>query len=466
MTDPNEPESGSSPRPYAEMAGLNAEIARRRAAGETTPEAEAASAPQPAAAPKPAASTVSPADSKRANAQPAPAPARSAAGGWLALLLGVIAGAVGITAVGPSLAPHLPRPIADFLTQRGAGPDPATEALTARIAALESEVDFAPVEGRIEALENAVEGKAAAGATRDGSLDSLEEQMAAAATSLTNIEATIAAQGEDLAALSARITAQTEDIEALGARIGTLEGAEPSVDAAAFAALADKVDNRATREAAAELGSRIATLESGPVEATKTELDAIKAEVAEIQSGLEAARVAATRKAEAAAIAETGQQLSRRLNSGESYAETLSGLETLAGATAPAALAAGAEGLASTGALLDDFSAAAQDAIRADLAATGSGEGGNAVLGWLQSQVIVRSTEPRAGDDVEAVLSRVEAAFRSGDEVGALAETDALPAHSQSAAVMAAWIENLRKRVEARQALDGWLAEIGAADKG
>ncbi|MEL6482236.1 MAG: hypothetical protein AAFQ75_12360 [Pseudomonadota bacterium] len=518
MTDPKQPESGadngSSPKPYSEMAGLNAEIARRRAEGEATP-APAAPAPKAAATaetPKPAPAAMpsaAAAEAKRANAQPAPAAGRSAASGWLALLVGVIAGAVGILAIGPSLAPHLPRPIADFLTMRGPGPDPAVDALSQRIAALE-EAKLTNIDALVTRLEVVEDGLVDADAAREGALGAIDDQLsrlgaaladagsadaiddlAALAQRQEDAIAELAAQKNTLATQKEALAAQKdaaeetmaalgEDIAALGARIAALETAEPAVAAAAFATLADKVDNRATREAAAELGGRIAALENRPPVATAEDLEAVKGDLANIEAGLEAARAAqaeaeaaleaakldAARQAKSAEIADAGERLSMRLEAGENYADTLDNLETLSGASAPEALRAGADGIVDPETLAAAFSGAAQAAIRADIAATGGGEGSSAVFGWLQSQVTVRSTAPREGDDVEAVLSRIEASFRSGDEAGALAETAALPPHAQEAGEMAAWIGKLKERVEAKAALDAWLAEIGPADNG
>ncbi|MEL6767129.1 MAG: hypothetical protein AAFP17_08115 [Pseudomonadota bacterium] len=524
MTDPKQPESGAdngtSQKPYAEMAGLNAEIARRRAEGEApaaavAPAAAAAAKAQPAPQ-KPPASGATPAEAKRANAQPAPAAGRSAASGWLALLVGLVVGAVGILAVGPSLAPHLPRPIADFLTTRGPGPDPADEALSARIYALE-EAKLTNIDALVTRLEVVEDGLAGADAARDtaigaiddrlsklgaaladaGSADAIEDLAALsqkqgdAIAELAAQKRALAAQKDELAAQKDELAAQKdaaaqtlsalgEDIAALGARIEALETAEPVVAAAAFAALADKVDNRATREAAAELGGRIAALENEPPVATAEALEGVASEVAALKAGLEAAKAAqaeaeaalaaaereATLKAEATAITVAGEQLGNRLRAGDRYSDTLAELEALSGASAPAALARGSEGIVSPETLADTFAGAAQAAMRADIAASGEEGGSGAVLGWLQSQVTVRRTDVREGDDVEAVLSRVEAKFRGGDEAGALAEAEALPPHAQEASRMAAWIEKLKERVEAQAALDAWLAEIGPADNG
>ncbi|MEM7529801.1 MAG: hypothetical protein AAF416_19395 [Pseudomonadota bacterium] len=521
MSEKKKPKNGATttakstakgPKPYSEMSGLNAEIEKRRGAEDASsaPAATMAvgasgtdkSTPPGAkpAAGRPATPSPTPeAASKRANATPA-APERSTTGGWLALLLGLVVGAVGILAAAPFIAPHMPRPIAEFLTQRGTGPDPAVEALNARVAALESAAvadaddpeaeDIVALQERLSAVEaqtTAVTEAIDAAAEDDGetaateeALDAIAERVSAAEAGMEERISAVEGLAGQIQSLTGQVTSQGEDIATLGERIDAVQGASPAVTGAAFAALADKVDNRATREATAELGARLTALENRAEPATAAELASLANRLAAIETGLEDARAAQARAEEALEAARTdasrralardiqaaGARLAERLIAGDSYAAPLVDLEELAGGQAPAALSASAgEGLTAPVELANRFSAAAQAAIRADLAVGGDG-GSNPVLGWLQSQVTVRSTEVREGDDVEAILSRVEAAFRTGRDAEALAEAETLPAYAQEASPMAGWIEDLKERVEARQTLDAWLAEIGPADNG
>jgi hypothetical protein len=64
----------------------------------------------------------------------------------------------------------------------------------------------------------------------------------------------------------------------------------------------------------------------------------------------------------------------------------------------------------------------------------------------------VRSVAPREGTDVDAILSRAEAAVRDGRVADAIAELDGLP--EQAAAQTAAWRELAETRLAALAALD------------
>jgi len=69
-----------------------------------------------------------------------------------------------------------------------------------------------------------------------------------------------------------------------------------------------------------------------------------------------------------------------------------------------------------------------------------------------------RSVAPREGDDPDAVLSRAEAAVRSGDLDTALTEIAALPDVAQSA--IADWQANAETRLEAKSAADDLVQQL------
>ena len=73
----------------------------------------------------------------------------------------------------------------------------------------------------------------------------------------------------------------------------------------------------------------------------------------------------------------------------------------------------------------------------------------------------MRSVAPREGDDPDAVLSRAEAAIKSGDLETTLTELDTLPEDAQ--AVIADWRAEADARVAARAAADA-LAQRLTAD--
>ena len=98
---------------------------------------------------------------------------------------------------------------------------------------------------------------------------------------------------------------------------------------------------------------------------------------------------------------------------------------------------------------MTDFPDAARAGLAAARAEAAPEDGANHVLNFFRDQVGARSVTPREGSDPDAVLSRAEAALRSGDLAETLAEVDTLSDAAQSA--MGDWIA----RAEARAAAQG-----------
>ncbi|MBF9061488.1 hypothetical protein HKCCSP123_20095, partial [Rhodobacterales bacterium HKCCSP123] len=141
---------------------------------------------------------------------------------------------------------------------------------------------------------------------------------------------------------------------------------------------------------------------------------------------------------------------------GEPFATAL---DTLAAATeVPEALGAVAgAGVPTMEGLQTAFPPLARAALPLALQET-AGEGmGDRLGAFVMGQIGGRSVEPREGDDPDAVLSRVEAAVRSGDLQAALTEITALPEGAQG--VLAPWVAD----VEARAAAEDGLAALTAA---
>jgi HemY protein len=134
----------------------------------------------------------------------------------------------------------------------------------------------------------------------------------------------------------------------------------------------------------------------------------------------EATRAAAEAAAEAAGRQAALTGILAALDSGEPFEDRLSGL---AGAEIPAALsAAAADGVPTLTELVDSFPEAARAALDASIRAGVGGDPLDRVTAFLRVQTGARSLEPRAGDDPDAVLSRAEAALRTGDLPATLAE--------------------------------------------
>ena len=291
-------------------------------------------------------------------------------------------------------------------------------------------------------------------------------------------------EGAETVALD-RIANQAAEITGLRSQIAALPAAPTQGDidaavlvsseasAAALADLAGQVDDLALRLEALEARPFSALPEGQFDDAMQAALAALQADLdaqrAEIQSlaasasdQLQAARTAAAEVAAATAAAARDTlaksalaQIVAAIDTGIAFDGPLADLEEALGAAAPAGLSAVArDGVATLSELQDSF----PDAARAALAAArDAGEDGSAVtnfIGFLRQQFEVRSVEPREGDDVDAILSRAEAALRGGDIDRALAELGALPA--VAAEKLAAW----RARAEARAEAAAGAAEL------
>ena len=286
--------------------------------------------------------------------------------------------------------------------------------------------------------------------------------------------AAIDAQSAEIAELRKSIeTLQAFDPEAMiDSTVGARTDAVQRDLAASIAEIATKLDAIDTRIAAVEalpLGGE-ATVAS-ITESVQAQSDALRADLAEqearIQSiasatadQLQQARDAAAADEAAAAEAEKAAmqrvaiaRVQTALEAGTPFADALPDLESVLGVSIPAGLAApAAEGVATLVTLQDDFPAAARAALDAARRAGVAGETGGTVGGFMSNLFNVRSVAPREGTDVDAILSRAEAAVRDGRVADAIAELDGLP--EQAAAQTAAWRELAETRLAAFAALD------------
>jgi hypothetical protein len=329
--------------------------------------------------------------------------------------------------------------------------EPLREEVTAGLA--QAEERAADLEERVAALETRPAAPAASPEAPSGSLatdpgpalrtNRTPQESDAGSDALAALEPRLAAVETGLAETRDALSETGTALESLDARVSFNEAALSEVDAQAGDTQA-RLDETATRLGEAE--SRLDTAETrlDDVEATGTaaveEARAAAAALAETRSRAEAAESEARREAAIAA-------LDSALDAGEPFEAALPAL----GTDAPEALArAASAGVASLATLRETF----PEAARAGLAAArGAGlleEGG--VTGFLFGQLSVRSTAPREGDDVDAVLSRAEAALARGRLAEALAEVESLPEPVRAA--MAGWIAQARARAEAEAALE------------
>ena len=239
----------------------------------------------------------------------------------------------------------------------------------------------------------------------------IEPRLAQAEAGLSEVRAEVAENREAIQALDAGVAEVRTNLGAFDTRLGEAEATSASAQEAS---------------ASAEERARAA-------EAALTETEARTA-------------AAETQARAGAALA----QLDGALDDGAPFEPAVAELQA-AGVDVPEPLALSAtSGVPSLATLREAF----PDAARAGLAearAQGLLEDGSGVFGFLSNQLSLRSTAPRAGSDIDAVLSRAESALARGRLEEALVEIDALPQPVRDA--MGDWISQARTRAEAVAAL-------------
>ena len=189
-------------------------------------------------------------------------------------------------------------------------------------------------------------------------------------------------------------------------------------------------------------------------------------ELARIEAQQQAAQetgASAEAEAQAATLQAAMAELRGALETGAPFADALATLakadEQSDGGPVPDALRAVADtGIPTQAALQESFPEAARAALAASIDALVAQGKISRVEGFLRRQLGTRSLEPRAGDDPDAVLSRAEAALKSGDLDGALAELDSLPEAGR--AEMADWTRQAETRRAALAAADTLAARL------
>lgn len=337
-----------------------------------------------------------------AGSDPSPEPvpvAKPRRGGFFALVLGgAVAAAIGFAAARYVVPDGWPFP--------GVAPEPDPLALAldlqgARLDELAGEIAALKADGRLAALEQGV--AALRGDTR-----------------IDDIGAAVNALSSEL---PQRLTALEQQVNELGLAPGAVD----------------------ENFVAANIARQVADLESR----MRLELADIQKSLAEVKMRLQ------TAKAEAASLAgqSTLDQLLLALDTGEPIAPYLADLSDRSGIAIPDALERVAvQGVPTLAELQAAFPDAARVALKDAMAQASDSGDVSRIEAFLRSQLGARSLEPREGADPDAVLSRAEAALRSGDLVACLDEVAALPEQGQAA--MAGWTEQARVRLNALQAGD------------
>lgn len=253
------------------------------------------------------------------------------------------------------------------------------------------------------------------------------------------------------------------DLNAQQERLVALETAEPAVaeaPAVDLAPLETRLEDLETRLAALE--ARPAPAASGAsvdMQAYAAELDALQSSIetqrGEIQALLDNARTVEEATAEAAKAASAQAAIAKivsAIDAGQPFAEPLAELNALdMGEVDPALGAVASDGVVTLSSLQAEFPDQARTAL-ASARASGVEEGQQGLGGFIKRSLGARSVAPREGNDPDAVLSRAEAAIKSGDLPGTLAELDTLPEEAQAA--ISDWRAAADARVAARAAAD------------
>ena len=306
----------------------------------------------------------------------------------------------------------------------------------------------------------------------------------------TRLAGTLAQTQRDSAAAAAEAKRASDALAGLEKRVAALEAAsaEAKPDAAAQQAAQSAAQAAQTAEQAAKgdqqlaaqlkdlradidaargeipgLAARVAKLETEAPKTNDADLSALAARLDKVEGALAApkseARVAAEKPAaadNAAAVAIIAGAVADRLAVGAPFSDEIAELQRLGvDAAELAALQAVAVGTPTGSTLAASFAAVAPKV----LAAAPEEKGGivDRLLAHMRGLVRVHEVGESAGDDPEAIVSRIEADCRRGDIPGALAAFDQLPAATRQAA--GDWPVKAR----ARQAADAALQSIREA---
>ena len=262
-------------------------------------------------------------------------------------------------------------------------------------------------------------------------------------------------QTVDLSPLETRLTALETAADDADARLNLLAGAQDmSEQLAALVARVDALEARpltegASADAVAAFEAQLAKVR----ESLSAQQDEVKAMVAEAQA-MEQASAEAARIASAQGVA---GRLIAALDAGQPFGALLDELSALQ-VDAPAELAGTADaGVATQAALRDGFAPAARAAL-SDAREENKAVGG--LLDYVNRHLGARSVAPREGSDADAVLSRAEAAVRSGNLQLALSELSALPEAAKPA--IADWETAAQTRLSAMAAAEALSQSLNA----
>ena len=265
----------------------------------------------------------------------------------------------------------------------------------------------------------------------------LSQQLSDQSRALTALKQDVARLGDgpDLTGIEAELTDQQTQIAALADRLAEVE------------ALAARLEARPAGDGLS--GAALSTYEN-QISTLRAELDSQRDTIAAMSANAAAIEHSAASAAQDTLRRAALTRIQTALEAGTGYASALADLES-SGVDIPDALRRTATGgVASVTELLDSYPDAARAALQAARAEAGDQTGGG-FTAFLRSQLGARSLEPRAGNDPDAILSRVEAAAKEGRLRDALAEIEALPASAR--AHLDGWVQDVSIRLAAVDAM-------------
>lgn len=286
---------------------------------------------------------------------------------------------------------------------------------------------FPGVEPQEDPLVGIVDAQGAALTDLGERLNAVDATLEAVKSDTTALNAASEDLTARLDALETRSGEITEQLAAMESRLSSVEKLAPEgTEAAKLAAQAYAKELAALRERFEG--------ELAQIDAAQAKASALEAQLAE--SAKAAVGRAALAKVEAA------------LDTGEPFEDALAELTEATGLDVPEALrAAAAEGVPALADLQSSFPAAARAAIDADIRKRVEDGSMNRLDAFLKTQLGTRSLKPIEGDSADAVLSRAEAALKTGDLETVLAEIETLPEAAKPA--LAEWRAAVEMRAEA-----------------
>lgn len=350
---------------------------------------------------------------------------------------------------GPRIAPHLPAGLAPVAAWLSPQPNASTQSLEAlrreteaRLLVLEAGVKREEVETRLANFQTDIVNPLR------NQMKALSDQVAAADS--TAIEAR-------LWAVEGKVEGLLTELDSLRTMLGNVAEAGGTISAdtaASIAAYRTRID--ALQAQVNDINARQGALSAAIEQAQSTASQQVETAQALVEEASETAMSAQNN----AALASAFTEVETALKTGAGFAAPLAAISDLAQSDPPPALMANAGGIPTLEQLEARFPAAAHAAIRADIAAQ-NGEGGLSGLGsFLHAQIATRSLTPQEGTSADAVLSRMEAALKLGDLTLVQQEAESLPA--PSAAEMANWLAALNARKTVYDTFTAWRSQVEA----